>query len=393
VIMRWRALRAWGGLTVMAALLLSCTQGPVPATPCEGRGWHVLTGPADARASSELSGVSVVAPDDVWAVGVTLAPPGPARTLVERWRDGAWQIVPSPDRRQGGSFLNAVVALSTSNAWAVGLTRSPGGLTRTLVLHWDGHRWAIIASPNAGPGDNSLVSVAAASPRDVWAVGYRDAGAVFRSLVEHWDGNRWSVERLPRLAGAGDGLNAVDAAASRGVWAVGGSAKPRGPTQPLVLRRDGHSWSAVAAPASLHSATLDGVAIWGSTGAWVVGSTRSGGGDRSFGLQTDGQGWRLVPADPAAGLSVDLNAVWASAPRDVWAVGSSFDGRWFRPLVEHAVRGRLSSVPVPRLPGFDARLMAVDGLASGEMWAVGNASRSGGHQRILILHRCASSRS
>lgn len=53
-----------------------------------------------------------------------------------------------------------------------------GGTARTLVLHWDGRRWAIIASPNAGPGDNSLVSVAAASARDVWAVGYRDAGSV-----------------------------------------------------------------------------------------------------------------------------------------------------------------------------------------------------------------------
>jgi hypothetical protein len=392
VIMRWRRLCAWGGLAAMTALLPSCTQGTAPAAPCQG-GWHVLMGPADARASNELSGVSVVSPTDAWAVGVALPSSRQARTLVERWRNGAWRRTPSPDRPAGSSFLNAVAALSASNAWAVGQSRSPGGPSRTLVLHWDGHRWAIIASPNAGPGDNSLVSVAAASPRDVWAVGYRSAGAVFRSLVEHWDGNRWTVERLPPLASAGDGLNAVDAAAPGVVWAVGGSAKPRGPTQPLVLRRDGGSWSAVAAPASLHSATLDGVAARSGTGAWVVGSTRAGGGDRSFGLQTDGQGWRFVPADLPAALSVDLNAIWAEPPRDVWTVGSSFDGRWFRPLVERVVRGRLSRVPTPRLPGYDARLMAVDGLGSGELWAVGNASRSGGHQRILILHRCVSSRS
>jgi hypothetical protein len=392
VIMGWRGLCAWGGLAAMTALLPSCSQSTGPASPCQG-GWHVLMGPANARASSELSGVSVVTPADAWAVGVALPSSGPARTLVERWRDGVWRTTPSPDRPSGGSFLNAVVALSASNAWAVGLSRSPGGTARTLVLHWDGHRWAIVASPNAGPGDNSLVSVAAGSARDVWAVGYRDAGGVFRSLAEHWDGNRWTVEQLPRLAGPGNGLNAVDATSSGAVWAVGGSAQPRGPTQPLVLRREGQSWSAVAAPASLHSATLDGVAALGGTRAWVVGSTRSGGGDRSFGLQTDGQGWRFVPADPAPALSVDLNAIWAAAPRDVWTVGSSFDGRWFQPLVEHAVGGRLSRVPTPRLPGYDARLMAVDGLASGELWAVGNASRSGGHQRILILNRCVSSRS
>jgi hypothetical protein len=282
------------------------------------------------------------------------------------------------------------VALSASDAWAVGLSRSPGGPARTLILHWDGRRWAITASPNAGPGGNFLVSVAAESARDVWAVGYRDARGVYRSLVEHWDGDRWSVARLPRLGGPGNGLNAVDAGASGIVWAVGGSAKARGPSQPLVLRLDGRSWSSVPAPASLHSATLNGVAGRGRA-AWVVGAARSSGGDHAFSLQTDGRNWRVVPLDPATALSFDLNAIWAAAPGDVWAVGSSFDGRWYRPLVEHGSGGRWSSVPTPRLPGYDSRLMAVDGLAGGELWAVGSASRGAGPQRALVLHRCASS--
>jgi len=347
-------------------------------------------GRADARESEELFGVSVVSPGYVWAVGVAKPRAGPARTLVKRWKGGTWSTVPSPDRRGAGSFLNAVVALSASNAWAVGLSRPPGGPARTLVLHWDGHRWAITASPNAGPGDNSLVSVAAASARDVWAVGYRGVGAAYRSLVEHWDGDRWTVVRLPRLGGAGDGLNAVDASASGVVWAVGGSARARGPSQPLVLRLDGPSWSSVRAPESVHSATLNGVAAWSDRGAWVVGAVRSGGGDRAFGLQTDGRNWRVIPVDLATALSVDLNAIWAAAPDDVWAVGSSFDGRWYRTLVERGGPGaRMSSVPTPRIPGYDSRLMAVDGLAGGNLWAVGSASRSAGPERVLILHRCA----
>ncbi len=385
----WKRLGASAGLA-LATLLPACTGGAGPATGCHG-GWRVQTGPAGARESNELFGVSVASSGDVWAVGVALPPGGPARTLVERWQGRAWRTVPSPDRPSGGSFLNAVVALSASDAWAVGLSRSPGGPARTLVLHWDGRRWAFIASPNAGPGDNSLVSVAAASARDVWAVGYRDAKGVYRSLVEHWDGDRWTVVRLPRLGGPGNGLNAVDAAASGVVWAVGGSARARGPSQPLVLRLDGRNWSSVPAPASLHSATLNGVAAWGRRGAWVVGATRSGGGDRAFGLQTDGRNWRVVPIDLAAALSVDLNATWAAAPDDVWAVGSSFDGRWYRPLVEHGVGGRWSSVPTPGIPGYDSHLMAVAGFADGELWAVGSASRGAGPQRVLILHRCASS--
>jgi hypothetical protein len=391
VITGWRRLRPWGGLA-LAMLLASCTGTGEsgPATGCHG-GWHVQTGPADARASNELFGVSVASPGGVWAVGVTLPSGGPARTLVERWQGRAWRTVPSPDRPSAGSFLNAVVARSASDAWAVGLSRSPGGPARTLILHWDGRRWAITASPNAGAGDNSLVSVAAVSARSAWAVGYRDASGVYRSLVEHWDGDRWTIVRLPWLGGPGNGLNAVDAAASGTVWAVGGSARARGPSQPLVLRLHGRSWSAVPAPASLHSAALNGVGAWGRRAAWVVGATSSSGGDRAFGLHTDGRDWRVVPIGPAAALSVDLNAVWAATPDDAWAVGSSFDGRWYRPLVEHGAGRRWSSVPAPGIPGYDGRLMAVAGFAGGELWAVGSASRGAGPQRALILHRCASS--
>ena len=383
----WRRRCAWGGVALVL-LLPSCAGEAGPATGCHG-GWRVQTGPAGARESNELFGVSAASSRGVWAVGVTLPSGGPARTLVERWQGRAWRTVPSPDRLSGGNFLNAVVALSASDAWAVGLSRSPGGPARTLILHWDGRRWAIAASPNAGPGGNFLVSVAAASARDVWAAGYRDARGVYRSLVEHWDGDRWTVVRLPPLGGPGNGLNAIDAGASDVVWAVGGSATARGPSQPLVLRLDGQSWSAVPAPTSLHGATLNGVAAQGRA-AWVVGATRSGGGDRAFSLETDGRNWRAVALDPVTALSFDLNAIWAAARGDVWAVGSSFDGRWYRPLVEHGSGGTWSSVPTPRIPGYDGHLMAVDGLAGGELWAVGSASRGAGPQRVLILHRCTS---
>ncbi len=231
-----RRLCNWGCLA-LAALLPSCAgdAGPVPA--CHG-GWHVLTGPADRGESNELFGVSAASAGDVWAVGVARRSGSPARTLVERWHGGKWRTIPSPDRPSGDSFLNAVVALSASDAWAVGLSRSPGGPARTLVLHWDGRRWAIIASPNSGPGDNSIESVAAASAQDAWAVGFRDAGNVYRSLVEHWDGHRWTVVRLPQLGGLGDGLNAVDAAASGVVWAVGGSSRPISAAGPSTRRTE-----------------------------------------------------------------------------------------------------------------------------------------------------------
>jgi len=270
------------------------------------------------------------------------------------------------------------------------LSRPQRGPARTLILHWDGRRWAIAASPNAGPGDNALVSVAAASAKDVWAVGYQGAGVGYRSLVEHWDGTSWTVVRVPRPGGPGDGLNAVDAAAAGVVWAVGGSARSQGPSQPLIFRLDGRNWSTVRVPPSLRSATLSGVAAWSRTGAWVVGATRGGAGDRAFSLEAAGQKWRVIPIEPPIALSIDLNGMSAAAPDDVWAVGSSFDGRWYRTLVEHGVDGEWLRVPTPRIVGNDSRLMAVAALGRA-VWAVGSTERSGGPQRTLILQRCASS--
>jgi hypothetical protein len=130
----------------------------------------------------------------------------------------------------------------------------------------------------------------------MWAVGYRDAKGVYRSLVQHWDGHRWSVVRLPRLGGPGNGLNAVDAAASGVVWAVGGSALARGASQPLVLRADGRSWSSIPAPVSLHSAMLNGDCRLGPQGG--MGGRRHEGRRWRPRLQADGRNWRVVPVDP-----------------------------------------------------------------------------------------------
>jgi hypothetical protein len=146
----WRRLCAWGGLA-LAMLLPSCTGQAHPPTGCHG--WHVQTGPAGARASNELFGVSTVSARGAWAVGVTLPLGGPARTLVERWQGRAWHAVPSPDRPPGGSFLNAVVALSVSDAWAVGLSRSPGGPARTLIMHCQPEQRTQGQLPGIGGGD------------------------------------------------------------------------------------------------------------------------------------------------------------------------------------------------------------------------------------------------
>src|SRR5262245_46953581 len=63
-----------------------------------------------------------------------------------------WVPVDSTGGRTANNPLFAVDASSAANAWAVGNT-SNGGLSQTLALHWNGTKWARVASPSpANPG-------------------------------------------------------------------------------------------------------------------------------------------------------------------------------------------------------------------------------------------------
>src|SRR6266568_4644968 len=102
------------------------------------------------------------------------------------------------------STLNAVSGVSSNDVWAVGSFQDASLTTRTLIEHWNGSRWKIIASPNPDPARNDLLGVAALSASDVWAVGF--SGQEERVLVEHWNGTAWSVVATP---GAGTGDNSL----------------------------------------------------------------------------------------------------------------------------------------------------------------------------------------
>ena len=99
-----------------------------------GRSWRRVPSPnipgsaRSNRGGIELSAISAVSAQDIWAVG-------PLR--MEHWDGRNWRIVRSP---QGAS---GVAAISSHNVWAVG---SHG--YETLLQHWNGIRWGIFPSPN-----------------------------------------------------------------------------------------------------------------------------------------------------------------------------------------------------------------------------------------------------
>ena len=198
-----------------------------------GAKWTIVPSPNVANSSQNtLTAVAAVSATDVWAVGYSLTSNN--KTLIEHWNGSSWSIVPSPNVGSFGNWLTAVAAVAANDVWAVG---SANNSATTLVLHWDGSTWRVVPSPSAANWqENSLNGVAAIASDDIWAVGtsYKDSYLgedVYTSsvtLIEHWDGTAWSIVASPN-PGTADNyyhtttneLDGVAAVSTSDVWAVG----------------------------------------------------------------------------------------------------------------------------------------------------------------------------
>ena len=105
---------------------------------------------------------------------------------------------PTPGLRNGGGQLTGVSSLTGSDAWASGLFHTNGGGEGTLLLHWNGTSWTRVPSPSPSPGGPAggsfLNGVDLVATSDVWSAG----GTVFdstgneRTLLLHWNGMAWT---------------------------------------------------------------------------------------------------------------------------------------------------------------------------------------------------------
>ena len=205
--------------------------GAALAERWNGSTWSVVSVPTPAgSSSSQLSGISAVSPSNIWAVGSATTVVGTTvvgRTLVEHWNGTASSIVTSRNATNS-NLLTGVAAVAANDVWAVGYTITTDGSNqpdKTLIEHWNGSAWSVVASPSPASND-TLSGVAARSATDVWAVGTRQdrSGAIpiDRTLTEHWNGTSWSVVASPNV-GANDNLLNGVSATTGDVWTVGSS--------------------------------------------------------------------------------------------------------------------------------------------------------------------------
>ena len=191
-----------------------------------GTSWTVVPSPdpSGPTLDQELTGVSGSSASDAWAVGFYYNGSFD-KSMILHWNGSSWKQVTSPSPGSQGTFLEGVRTTSASNAWAVGSSYN-GTADKTVIVHWDGSAWKQVRSPNPGgtTQNSDLMSVAATTATDAWAVGSYGTGTGMRTLVLHWDGSAWQQTTTPNLGGAtiDDALLAVGASTASNVWAVGG---------------------------------------------------------------------------------------------------------------------------------------------------------------------------
>jgi IPT/TIG domain len=282
-------------------------QGPdfTLAEHWDGRGWTtVATVNATMSDDNILAGASAAGRNDVWAVGAYVrARDGSGNrifaSLAEHYDGSAWGMAAVPNLGAGTNVLNAVAALSATNAWAVG-AQVPAGQQRltTLIEHWNGAGWSVIGSPNTGSGSNVLNDIVAIDANNIWAVGYyrpsNTSGSYRATLTLHWNGSSWSRVGSPNaVSGLDNTLYGVSGSGPNDLWAAGAYTRPpdNDPNtsdyvdQTLTMHWNGSGWAIVPSP---------------NPGNYHTGT----------------------PYNPNNGGHQDLFAVVSRAPNDAWAVGT-----------------------------------------------------------------------
>jgi hypothetical protein len=189
-------------------------QSPAPALPVGGT-------------DGELDAVTATSSSNAWAVGLYFMGTN-LRTLIVHWNGTNWSRQISRNPSSTTNSLVGVAATSATNAWAIGESSNSSGET-TLIERWNGTTWSVESSPNTPDITNALLGITAISATNAWAVGFHAAEVnnsvqPSRTLILHWDGHGWQIVPSPNPGGTSvrNSLSAVDATSSSSVWAVGG---------------------------------------------------------------------------------------------------------------------------------------------------------------------------
>jgi hypothetical protein len=367
------------GLTV-ALFQSSCAQGQTEA----GSAFQVVPTP-NQNFNSELFAASASSPNDIWAVGQSTI----------HFDGTTWTAFPAPMiKGDNNSFLQGVVAISPTLAWAAGNV-TDGTHPGQVIEQWNGTKWSLFPGPKFGKKDQADVfAMTSSSANDVWAIGslVNLGTGLVSSLFEHWNGTAWTATTVESN---NEFLFGASADATNDAWAVGFHGSDNIGT--AAMHWDGANWKRVTTPNVGQGANkLNAVLALAPNDAWAVGfSTPVAPPQRSATLTLiehfDGTSWAVVPSPNvgpnSANQSNRLLGLTANSANDIWAFGSYFaaDGSGHQmTLLLHwdGTSWTIASSPNPTKGGFPCDLLWAGVVPSpGNVWILGS-----GHDEALAIH-------
>jgi hypothetical protein len=133
-----------------------------------------------ASQTASLRAITMIAPNDIWAVG---------GTVIVHWDGTQRSQVVAPTLNPSDN-LHALGALGSNAVWAAGENSSG-----SIILRWNGAGWQQSPGPVPEAGIFYVTDVVPVTLDDIWIVGYTS----LHGYVFHYDGTGWleSVAALP----------------------------------------------------------------------------------------------------------------------------------------------------------------------------------------------------
>jgi hypothetical protein len=264
------------------------TLGSAPlAEHWNGRTWAEVPTPSLNGNSGSFDSILVLSANDVWGGGDVVVSGVAIEPLFEHWNGKAWSVVPGP---AVAGFIRKLAGTGGSDIWAVGYTTS--NVAKPLIEHFNGTQWQQVAAPFPGIG-GELYGVVALSPTDAWAVGLstlsavgnaQQSGSPVQTLIEHWNGRSWQVVQSPNIGTASvyqrNVLYSVAALSATDIWTAGQFQLPDGSGSQLTLALhwDGGAWTIAPVPGVGLATAYRGVAVAQPSTVILVGAGAFGGG-------------------------------------------------------------------------------------------------------------------
>jgi hypothetical protein len=319
---------------------------------------------APAATKGELIGVAAVPhSSDVWVIG-SAGTLDNAKFFVARRHHGHWQKVKTPNLHGRCGSIDTIVAASAKSVWLGGAKQvscHTGSIAQTAPAIWQlkGKKFVAQKLPKLSNLSDSVDSVSASSPNDVWAVGGLYPGQTTAQVAFHWNGKKWSAVSVP--SGYSQNLYDVSASSPNNAWAL---RSDYAANQDVFVHWNGKIWTAGdAAPTGF---SLGAVATSSAKLAYATGYSNAGSPEKSIILKYNGKTWSKV-ALPKVGVRSQLDAI-AMHGKSVWAIGEGDKGR---PVLLHSTGGAWKA---ENSPGKGYQLLSVSAGSATHAYAVGDHS-------------------